>query len=112
MKWDEFKVKAKSKATELKTKAHVFYIQHEAEIWTAGTVIVPAVVAISKAASKSYNAHMEEQHRLLSQYDPATGCYNQLRRPLTASDWDRIMNMKRELGITITECLIRFNLVK
>ena len=112
MKWKEAKEKAKAKYVEFKTRAHVFYLNHEAEIWTVGSVAIPAIVAVSKAASKSYTAHKEEQHRLLTQYDPATGCYNQLRRQLTAQDWDRIMAMKRELNITITECLIRLNLVK
>lgn len=112
MKWNEFKQKAKAKATELKTKAHVFYIQNEEKIWIAVPIVIPAIVGLGKAASKSYNAHMEEQHRLLQQYDPALGTYNQLRRQLTPADWERILQMKRELGITLTECLIRLNLVK
>ena len=109
---NKMKEKAKAKVTELKTRAHVFYLSHEAEIWTAGAVVIPAVAGIAKSVSKSYTAHKEEQHRMLTQYDPALGTYNQLRRKLTPADWDKILTMKRELGITLTECLIRMGLVK
>lgn len=112
MEWKKFKQKVDAKATELKTKAHIYYIQHEAEIWATGAVIIPAAAGIAKAISKSYTARKDEQHRKMEQYDPATGYYNQLRRPLTPNDWNQIMQMKRELGITLTECLINLNLVK
>ena len=107
-----FKQRMKSKTIEAKTKLHVWYIQHEQAIWFAAPVVIPAIIGGVKAVSKSYNAHMDDVHRKLTQYDPATGYYNQLRRELTSQDWDRIMKMKRDDGITITECLIRLNLIK
>ena len=112
MNWQKIKSKVKDKYVETKTKAHVFYINHEEQIWKIGVVAVPAAFGLGKAISKSYNAHLEERHRLLTQYDHATGYYNQLKRPLTSSDWDRIMTMKRLDNITLTECLIRLGLTK
>ena len=104
--------KLKSKVVEAKTKLHVWYLQHEQAIWLAAPVVIPAVVGGVKAVSKSYNAHLDNVQKKLTQYDPATGYYNQLKRELNAHDWDEIMKLKRREGITLTEALIALNLVK
>ena len=113
------KIKEKFKKWQVKRKIHnttrkikVFYENHEEEIWITSAVVLPAAVGGVKAVSKAYSAGVEERHRKLTVYDPSVGHYNQLKRELSSSDWERILNMKRELNITLTECLIRLNLVK
>lgn len=112
MKIKDFKEKAKGFLVEKKTQIHYWYIQNEEKIWTRGVIVLPVVATIGTAIGKSIKSAVDEHHLKLQQYDPATGYYNQLKRPLKPQDWDRIMRMKREFGLTLTECLVRLGLTK
>lgn len=112
MKIKEFKEKAKAKVIETRTRLHVWYVQNEAEIWAKGMIVIPVLGTIAGYAYKAIKTNAEEHHRLMEKYDPATGVYCQLKRPLKPNDIERMLTMQRELGITQTECLIRMNLLK
>lgn len=112
MKWDEFKVKAKAKYVETKTKVHMWYVQNETEIWTKGMIVLPVAATIVGHVCKAAKLNAEEHHRLMEKWDPATGIYCQLKRPLKPADIERMMTLQRQFGITQTEALIRLNLVK
>ena len=108
----EFKQKAKAKYVETKTRIHVWYVNNEAEIWAKGMIVLPVVGTVATYAYKAVKAHTDEHHLKMQQYDPATGLYNQLKHPLTSQETARLMEMKRETGLTYTECLLRLNLIK
>lgn len=112
MNFKKIKQDVKDKVLEKKTKLHYWYVTNEEKIWQRGIIVLPVIATVGTALAKAVKSSVEEHHLKLQQYDPATGYYNQLRRPLKSSDWECIMQMKREFGITLTECLIRLNLVK
>ena len=112
VKWNDAKQKVKAKALELQTKAKWFWYSYEEEIIIVSAIALPAAVGGIKAVSKAYTAHKEEQHRLLTEYDPSTGWYNELKRPLTTQDKANIMALRKSEGITVTEALLRLNLLK
>lgn len=111
IKWKEAKAKADSKAKEIKTKLHWFYVKHEQEIWIFGLTLGPAIFGGVKAISKAVTAHNEEHHKLLMDYDPSMGWYNELSRPLTSQDKQMILELRNQ-GFNQTEALMRLNLLK
>ena len=111
MKWQEVKAKAKAKAEEIKTRAHWIWVQYDEQIVLTGVVVLPIAVKVVDSISKAVKASNEEHHRLLTDYDPSMGWYNELKRPLTPSDKQMILKLRDE-GYNQTEALLRLNLLK
>ena len=49
---------------------------------------------------------------MLVDYDPSTGWYNELKRPLTTQEKANVIALKKAENITMTEALLRLNLLK
>lgn len=112
MDFKKFKKNVEAKVLEEKTRIHCYYVNNEEKIWRRAVIVIPVVATVGTAIGKAIKSAVDEHHLKFVQYDRATGYYNQLKRPLKPDDWEKILTMKRELGITLTECLIRLGLTK
>lgn len=63
-----------------------------------------------KSSAKRYEIRAEEKRRKLTVYDPSTGCYLNLKRPLKSSE--QIMLGSKPKDMTVTQVLYSLNLIK
>jgi len=73
--------------------------------------LLTAVTALGKMCGKTVGNGLEERRRNRSKYDPQTGSYVKLRRPLTAKEQVELAE-RRQNGESVTLILDDFGLLK
>ena len=110
--WKDVKEKVDQKTAELKTKAHYAWVKYNDEIIIFSFVGLPILAKTLNSICKAFTSQKEEKHRMLVDYDPSTGWYNELKRPLTTQEKANVIALKKAENITMTEALLRLNLLK
>lgn len=112
MDWKKLKNKVEYHSKKIWSNTVSFCEQHKEECVIAATVVLPLAVKGINSVSKVIVAQKEEHHRLLTDYDPSTGWYNELRHPLSVQEKAAVVALKKSDNLTMTEALLRMNLLK
>ena len=102
------------KRTVVRTKnwAELQWTIHRQEIIVAAPVVVSLTAAGINELSKNARRKADEHRRLLVDYDPSCGWYNELKRPLSQKDKEAILAYRELTGKNQTEALIYLGLLK
>ena len=110
--WKDVKEKVDQKTAKIKSETSNLWETHAEDIIIYSVIGLPLAAKIAHSISKAVVAQKEEKHRLLVDYDPSTGWYNELKRPLTTQEKANVIALKKAENITMTEALLRLNLLK
>ena len=108
---NEFKAKAKAKFVEAKTRMHYAWVSYKEEIIIFSIVGLPIAAKGIDSICKAVRSSNEEHHKLMMDYDPSMGWYNELKRPLTPQDKQKILVLREE-GLNQTQALLQLGLLK
>ena len=113
-KLKEFAEKTKKKAQETYDRVHDWCKQNEAIVVTVGPALLGAAVEIAKLGVKSHNRRVDrkrEEEREYTEWDPKTGSYVKLKRPLTNPEKVEIAEKTRDDKVTKTQVLSQMGLL-